>query len=274
MSTAPGITVTARPGVGFEEHHVDVDGFRVRYLTAGTGEALVMLHGGGGIEFNPGHDLLAETFAVTAIEMPGFGAQDNDRTNTMAELADLIAKITSAIGLDTFRLLGTSFGGSTALWFAIRHPDRLTHLVLEVPASFRTGSPRPDTLTPQQFTAAFHAHPQRKPWLTPPDPTRLAKNMAFIGRVFGPEHDPELETLLPAVFTPTLVLLGTRDGLFGTRPGKHYARLLPQVSVQHVYDAAHDLSGDRPEAFADIVTDFLNRGMAFRITHRPTVLNP
>lgn len=268
------MSTTTTPGTQFAEHHVEADGFRVRYLTAGSGEPLVMLHGAGGIELNPAHDLLAREFHVHVVEMPGFGDDANTRTTSLADLADTVAATASAIGLDTFRLLGTSFGGSTALWVALRHPLRVSHLVLEVPASFRTGAPRPDKLTPDEFMRAFHAHPERKPWIRPPDPERQAARMTFVGRVIGPEHDPELEALLPSMMVPTLVLLGTRDGLFGTRSGRDYARLIPQCSVQFVYDAAHDLAGDRPEAFADIVGDFLRRGLSFRITHRPTLLNP
>lgn len=93
-------------------------------------------------------------------------------------------------------------------------------------------------------------------------------------RTIGPQHDEKLADALVEMMVPTLVLFGSRDGLFGTDNGRTYARLIPQCSFQIVYDAAHDLSGDRPEAFTDVVIDFLRRGMGFNVTHRPTLLNP
>ena len=39
------------------------------------------------------------------------------------------------------------------------------------------------------------------------------------------------------------------------------------------HDAAHDIQGDRPEAFADVVGDFLRRGMAFLVTDTDTMIN-
>ena len=96
------MSTTTTPGTQFVEHHVEADGFRVRYLTAGSGEPLVMLHGAGGIELNPAHDLLAREFHVHVVEMPGFGDEANTRTSTLAELADTVAATASVIGLDTW----------------------------------------------------------------------------------------------------------------------------------------------------------------------------
>ncbi len=274
MTNSSPTTTQALPGAAFVEKVVDADGFSLRYLERGVGEPLIMLHGGGGIEFNPGHDLLSEQFRVIALEMPGFGVEVNTRTQSLAELADTVAAFADAIGLDTFRLLGTSFGGSTALWVAVRHPSRVSYLVLEVPASFRVGSPKPSDLSPEQFMTAFHAHPERKFWLKPPAHEAMGQRMALMDRIIGPEYDDNLAEKLTDMMVPTLVLFGTRDGLFGTNNGQTYARLIPQCSFQIVYDAAHDLSGDRPESFAETVSDFLHRGLGFRITHRPTLLNP
>jgi len=63
---------TSRPGAGFREGHVEVDGFRIRYMEAGGsqsggdqsggGPALVHLHGAGGMRLNPAHDLLAQHY--------------------------------------------------------------------------------------------------------------------------------------------------------------------------------------------------------------------
>jgi hypothetical protein len=41
-----------------------------------------------------------------------------------------------------------------------------------------------------------------------------------------------------------------------------------------VHDAAHDIQGDRPEAFADVAGDFLARGWQFLLPEQSTLINP
>src|SRR5579872_4754416 len=132
----------------FREGWIEVDGFRIRYMAAGEGPPLVHLHGAGGLRLTPAHDLLCRKFRVLVFEMPGFGVSDNQRTRTMPELAATMAKAVEALGVDRFNLMGTSFGGKTALWLALQQPDRVLALILEAPAAIRpqgnvtpTGSP-------------------------------------------------------------------------------------------------------------------------------------
>ena len=126
------------PGADFREGYVEADGLRVRYMQAGHGAPLVHLHGAGGLRLTPAHDLLADRFRVIAFEMPGFGlSPENTKTRSMPELAATMARAAQALGLDTFNLMGTSFGGKTALWLAVQAPERVTALVLEAPAAIR-----------------------------------------------------------------------------------------------------------------------------------------
>ena len=77
--------------MAFQESFVDVDGFRIRIMAAGSGPALVHLHGAGGLRLNAAHDLLAQRFRVIAFEMPGFGTEANQRTKDVPELAATMA---------------------------------------------------------------------------------------------------------------------------------------------------------------------------------------
>ena len=56
--------------------------------------------------------------------------------------------------------------------------------------------------------------------------------------------------------------------------GRTYRRLMKNSTLQYVYSAAHDIQGDRPEAFAETVGDFLRRGMNFMINEGDGLLNP
>ena len=86
--------------------------------------------------------------------------------------------------------------------------------------------------------------------------------------------DPELERRLSEVTTPTLVLFGTADGAAAQDTGRVYTGLIPNSHLVFVYDAAAAIGRDRPEAFAEVVTDFLERHEAFIISRTPTVIHP
>ncbi len=212
----------------FTEGFVEADGFRIRYLQAGQGTPLVHFHGAGGLRLTPAHELLSRHFRVVAFEMPGFSHSP--------ELAATMGQAIAKLGLDTFNLMGTSLGATTALWLALQEPARVLALVLEAPAAIRRAGIESASATP--------------------------------------DHDPDLESRLPGFATPTLVVFGTRDRVISPNMGSVYKDLLPNCHLVFVYDAAHAISTDRPEAFAEVVGDFLERHEAFVISRTTTVIHP
>ena len=71
-----------------------------------------------------------------------------------------------------------------------------------------------------------------------------------------------------------MILFGRDDGIINPINGRTLRRVLRNSSLQYVYDAAHDIQSDRPEAFADVVGDFLDRGMKFLINDQDGLINP
>jgi pimeloyl-ACP methyl ester carboxylesterase len=69
----------------------------------------------------------------------------------------------------------------------------------------------------------------------------------------------ELAGVLPGVRVPVLVLCGTRGDTGPDGPGVVLQGLLPGAHLSFVYDAGRDIRGDRPGAFAAVVSDFLTR---------------
>jgi pimeloyl-ACP methyl ester carboxylesterase len=84
----------------------------------------------------------------------------------------------------------------------------------------------------------------------------------------------ELERRLPEVTMPTLALFGTGDRPDVQQTGRVYAGIIPNGHLVFVYGAAHAIGHDRPEAFAEVVADFLERHEAFVINRTPTVIHP
>jgi pimeloyl-ACP methyl ester carboxylesterase len=261
-------------GAGFREGFVEADGFRIRYVEAGEGPALVHLHGAGGLRLTPAHELLSRKYRVVAFEMPGFGASaENNRTRDMAGLARTMATAADALGLDRFNLMGTSFGGKTALWLGLQKPERVLALVLESPAAIRPPG-APPAGTPAEMARRLFAHPERQPPLPTIDPQQAAKQAAFVRRVFGPPRDPDLETRLPGLATPTLALFGTLDTVIPPDLGHLYKELIPDCYLVFIYDAGHAIAAERPEAFTEVVGDFLERHDAFVVSRTPSVIHP
>jgi pimeloyl-ACP methyl ester carboxylesterase len=269
-------TAQQAPGAGFTDHTVQTDGFTVRYAESGTGEALVVLHGAGGLRHSRALDLLAQQYRVLAIEMPGFGEQPNEAHDTMVQLAQTVARAVETIGLDRYHLLGTSFGGATAAHLAVAYPDRIISLVLEAPAAFREGATSPAEIPPEEMLGRFRVHPERVPPFLPPDPQFMARSWPFVDRLLGsrPDYDQELADQLSGLMVRTLVLFGDRDGIIPPENGRTWRRLLPNCCFILVHDAAHDIQGDRAEAFAEVVDDWLGRGWQFLLPEEDTLINP
>jgi pimeloyl-ACP methyl ester carboxylesterase len=263
------------PGAAFSEDHVEVDGFRMRYMEAGHGAPLIHLHGAGGLRLTPGHDLLSRQCHVIVFEMPGFGqSPENTRTQNMPELASTMGRAIEKLGIDGFNLMGTSFGGKTALWLALQQRERVLALVLEAPAAIRPQGAAPPSGSPEEMARRLYAHPERVPAVPPPDPALQAKTQALVRRLRGPDRDTDLERQLAGLATPTLVLFGTVDRVIPPDMGHIYKELMPNCHLVFVYDAGHAISTDRPEAFSEVVVDFLERHEAFVISRTPTVIHP
>jgi pimeloyl-ACP methyl ester carboxylesterase len=259
----------------FTEGFVEADGFRIRYMEAGQGTPLVHLHGASGLRLTPAHDLLSRQFRVIAFEMPGFGQSlENTSTRDMSELASTMALAADALGIERFNLMGTSFGGKTALWLALQQSERVLALVLEAPAAIRSEGSQPPSGSPEEIARRLYAHPERVAPMPPVDPAVQAKTRSLVARLRGPDRDADLETRLRTLATPTLVLFGTLDRVIPSAMGRLYKELIANCHLVFVYDAGHAISTERPEAFAEVVADFLERHEAFIISRTETVIHP
>jgi pimeloyl-ACP methyl ester carboxylesterase len=262
--------------VAFSEGQVEADGFRIRYLEAGVGRPLVYLHGGGGLVLYRSHALLAQRYRVVALEAPGFGRSPaNDRTQSIAELANTMAAAARALGIERYTLMGKSFGGKLAAWVAIQHPDALEALVLVGPAAIRpeSGSRPAPAATPEARMARLFAHPERQTPLES-DPAVVAQQRALTSRLMGSPRDTTLEAGLAALTLPVLVVFGTKDQVVPPAMGRIYRELMPTSHFVLLYDAGHEADADRPEAFADLVTDFLERREGFLVNQESGLYHP
>lgn len=112
----------------------------IEYQEAGTGVPLLVAHGSGG-----GHDqgmAFAGTLArhgVRVIAMSRFGylRTPMPADASAAAQADAHVCLLDALGIGRAAVMGGSAGGPSALQMAIRHPDRVSALILLVPLAYK-----------------------------------------------------------------------------------------------------------------------------------------
>jgi proline iminopeptidase len=125
---------------GVIDGYAAVPGARLYHRSVGSGAPLVVLHGGP--DFNhhyllPELDDLASTLRLIYYDQRGRGKSSEgvapEDVSIESEVDDL-DQLRRHFGLETLSLLGHSWGCILAMEYAIRHPDRASHLVLMNPA--------------------------------------------------------------------------------------------------------------------------------------------
>lgn len=103
------------------------------------GPRIVLIHGFGtaNTSWSAVGPLLARAgYATYALDLGGFGLSSKawEASYGHREQADLVAAWMAQLGLETATIVGHSMGGNVAAHLALRHPQRVTHLILEAPA--------------------------------------------------------------------------------------------------------------------------------------------
>ena len=259
--------------VTFKEGHVEADGFRIRYREAGQGETVVMLDG---MTWGPSnlHDALAQKYRVVAFELPGFGSSPvNASSQSVADLAETMARASAALIPDTYTLIGTSFGANVALWQTLQSPEKAEGLILISPtAILPEGGPMAGT--PEQLAGQLLAHPENAHGLASLDPAVAAQELALTLRLGGGAHDGEAEGRLSEIQCATLAVFGSKDTMVATKAASIYREKIPNCNAALVYDAGHLIVAERPEALCGLVSDFVERRETFIVERGTGMINP
>ncbi len=125
----------SHPG-GFSRHFADAAGREFHYLRTGSGPLAVLLPAfpwsAGSLA--PLARALAGEFTVVVMDLPGYGNSDTlGGPPTIADYADAVAANLAALGVDRCHLYGLHTGAQVALEVGVRHPERLSNLVLDGP---------------------------------------------------------------------------------------------------------------------------------------------
>lgn len=210
----------------------------------------------------------------------GLSEQGPDTPDLDTWVSDLECVIDAA-GIDQpFALLGISQGAPTAITYAIRHPERVSHLILfggyargtacrgdpeaealyrAVVEVFRHGLHNPNPTFQDIFTARFvpDATPEHRQWFNElcqksTDPETGANLLLARSKL-------DVTDLLPQITVPTLVMHVEGDQACPIAEGKLMARNIPGAEFTALPGRNHILQPDEPgwTVFQDRIQDFL-----------------
>jgi proline iminopeptidase len=118
------------------EGYAPVAGASLYYRDIGQGPPIMVLHGGPGFDHSyllPDLDRLADTYRLIYYDQRGRGKSAEgvqpSEVDIQSEMDDLEA-LRAYSHLESVALLGHSWGGLLAMEYALRHPERVSHLIL------------------------------------------------------------------------------------------------------------------------------------------------
>jgi DNA-binding winged helix-turn-helix (wHTH) protein/pimeloyl-ACP methyl ester carboxylesterase len=266
------------------------DGVRLAYATTGNGPPIVkasnwLTH----LDFEWGSPIWRHWY--TALSLHHRLVRYDERGNGMSQrdVPDVsfdtwvrdLETVVDAAGLDRFPLLGISRGGAIAIAYAVKHPERVTHLVLY--GAFSTGLNHVGT--PHQlearralvslmrlgwglnnpafcrmFTCRFipEATPEHEQWFD--ELQRVSTSPENAARLMERDDNIDVRPLLSQVKTPTLVIHCDRDRAVPAEDGRLLAAEIPAARYVSLPSANHLMLEEEPawSLFLEELGLFLN----------------
>jgi 2-hydroxy-6-oxonona-2,4-dienedioate hydrolase len=274
------------------EEKGEVGGLTTRYLTAGEGPPLLLLHGVGddATDWLWAMVLLARNYRIYAPDLPGSGGSVKppvDRYST-AFFGRFVGAFVDALGVDRATVVGNSLGGLAGLRFALAEPARVAALGLVDSAGLgRRVNPALRSLSLPGYgrlavawgkmrpgaaqrvlgrSALLFSRPWRaqRGWLK--EQYRLARIPGFLEAQLATLRSQvglsgQREVLLdrlPDLRTPTLVVWGERDRVLPPSQAHEAIARLRNGSLELVPDCGHLPQVEQPERFASSLARFLD----------------
>ena len=263
---------------------VQANGQELYYELHGEGPPLVLVMG---IGYDSSLWTLAQVpvlstqFQVILVDNRDAGRSSKARhPYTIADMADDLAGLLDALGIQRSHLLGLSMGGMIALEFALRHGDRLNRLVLTgtgaAPARsavdpiqiwdwVKANDPTGEVFGGQQFVSLFSTAFLRNHHAVRDTAELLASNpYPMTPDAYGRQADAyrQFDALdrLAAVTAPTLVVVGEQDLLTPPWIAGEVAEAIPGARFEIIRGdgSSHVVPIECPDEFNGLVLNFLS----------------
>lgn len=211
--------------------YAEVNGLSLYFEEHGSGEPLILLHGGlgAGEMFAPLVPALSENRRVIVVDLQGHGrTADIDRPLRPELMADDIAALIKHLGFEQADLLGYSTGADVALRVAIQHAQAVRRLVVVSTPCGRDGW-HPEVVAAMDQMSAQAAEMMKQSPIyelytrlapRPQDWPVLVGKMAELK-----QQDNDWSAEIPAITAPTLLVFGDADAIRPTHMVEFYALL-------------------------------------------------
>lgn len=298
---SPGTVAPVPTNTSVPTSRVSIHGHQLTYRAAGSGPAIVLIHGmaGSGATWEAVAGPLAESFTVIAPDLPGHGASDkpSDGDYSLGAFASSVRDLMVMLGHERATIVGQSLGGGVAMQFAYQFPSRCERLVLvgsgglgrEVNPMLRALTfPGIDYLFPILFAPAVRtagrslfgglARVGLRPstyvdqiWrgyesLVEPSTraafSRTLRSVVDIGGQKVNAHD----RLPLAADIPTLIVWGERDSIIPSRHAHDAHATLPTSRVEIFDGVGHFPHCEDSERFRQVLDDFMRSTEPARLT--------
>jgi pimeloyl-ACP methyl ester carboxylesterase len=273
--------------------YATIHGYRRAYVQAGSGPAILLIHGIGDSSdtWRPVAGHLARQHTVVAPDLLGHGRSEKPRADyTIAGFANGMRDLLSLLGIERATVVGHSLGGGVAAQFAYQFPERCERLVLVNSGGVgRTVSPLlrlaavpgAEALMPLLGLSPVRRASRLGADLLRLFNTALGRDAEEVLAVFDALPDTEarrailrtlrsgidwrgqvitmLDRAYLAAGIPTLIIWGRRDAIIPLDHGRLAQAALPGSELEIFDDAGHFPHHTDPHRFARVVHDFIER---------------
>ena len=237
-----------------------------RWLERGVGEPVVLLHGlmGQMHHWDVVLDAVGDRYRAIAPTLPVF--HPGLREASVGALGRYVVHFLDALDIPRAVIGGNSLGGHVALRLALEHGERVSALVLTGSSGlfergFASGVPhRPDRAWIRRKMEEVFFDPAlvTEGWVE--DVHRLVTTPASALRVLRLARDARrdnLEGRLGDIRVPTLLIWGLEDRITPPEVAERFRALIPDAHLWHLSQCGHTPMLERPEPFAEVLTDWL-----------------
>ena len=285
----------------FERHELELHGQRVSYRSAGSGPALLLLHGiaNSSDTWSRVAPLLSERFTLIAPDLLGHGESATPRGDySLGAHASGARDVVTALGHERVTVVGHSLGGGIAMQYAYQFPERTERMALvssgglgrEVHLLLRAAAlPGADYVLPA-LTSQRLVHLGREVGgLLGRVGLRPAGDVAVLARGFaaldntgsrqaflhtlravvepGGQRVSASNRLALAARLPSLIVWGEDDAIIPAAHGAAAHEAMPGSRFVTFEDAGHMPQEAQPHRFAAVLSEFCDTTEPARLTY-------
>lgn len=245
-----------------EGHSVALNGIDLYYETEGSGEPLLLLHGGTGCLENwnhAGRDQFAQQYRLILPDARGHGRTTNpEKAITHRQCALDMLALLNHLGIRKCRAVGLSMGANILLHIATIEPERIGAMVLVSAAMYFPAQAR---AIMEQVPAASAQSPEA--WETMRKRHKLGDDQIIALWAWAREMKDSYDDMnftpasLSRVKASTLIVYGDRDPLYPVEMGVEMYRAIPRSALWVVPNAGHG------PVFFDAAAQFAQTALTF-----------